>query len=76
MPSQITTDDALTIQGLLNKMSAEHMLTFLSNHLLIKADDSAQDGRFGDEKHYMNQCFIIESAISRLRELERHYAVL
>lgn len=72
MPSQITTDDALTIQGLLNKMSAEHMLTFLSNHLLIKADNSAQDGRFEDEKLYKQQSLFVEDAISKLRELERY----
>jgi len=70
--SNLTTDQFLTFLGLLKQMTTEHVLTTLSNNLLIQADDAAQDGRFEDEKAFQLESNIVESAISKIREIKRN----
>lgn len=62
----LTTDESLTLQGILRKMTTQDILKFVAENLLVKADDKAQDGDFDTERFYNKEATILYEAIGRL----------
>jgi hypothetical protein len=60
----LTTDEALTFQVLLGKMTIDEIYNFVYNKFLIKAEDRAQDGDFKCERMYLDEAKKVRALIS------------